>query len=100
MSRISQDQKDDEADAQIDRDGRTRDTRILRDWCPCPTPDQCQFVDTICKTCKRREGHYPETDDLSMLAVALEGGLPVARDDLPLHVWAALGMLRGRMHPR
>jgi hypothetical protein len=97
MSRILRDLHDDEQDDEIKRADRKKDTKILREWCKCPTPELCRFVDTVCTKCKRRSGHYPETTYLSALAGALEGGMSMANDELPFHVWSALGLIRGRM---
>ena len=96
--RLRRDFDDDDADEEIIREGCKQDTRIVREECKCPTPKLCRFVDTVCTRCRRRSGHYSETEQLYLLAQALEGGLPLAAGDLPFHVWVGLGMIRGRMH--
>jgi hypothetical protein len=90
-------------DARHDRkvlDGEIADsTRFLCPEWPCPTPDQCQWDGRVCLTCGRKAGLHAETLRLKGIGLALEGGMPMERDDLSLAQWQALGLVRADMRP-
>jgi len=59
----------------------------------CPMPDWCRWVDGVCQTCGKRTGLHPETVVVMDLRNALRGGMPLAREELPIWTWAVLGKL-------
>lgn len=97
LAKVRRDLDDEEHDAKVRSGELKEDTRILRDWCQCPSPDACRFTDTECSVCRRRESAYPETGALMQLAQAMLGGMPMQRDELPYATWCALGEIRSRM---
>jgi hypothetical protein len=94
MKAVRSDLDADEHDEKVKRGDLKEDTWILRDWCKCPNPERCRFVDGTCQTCSRRKSHHPETKAIRVLSRAMRGGMQVAPRELPLHTWLALGEIR------
>lgn len=93
---MREDLEDEEHDEKVRKGDLREDTRVLRDWMPCPQPDLCDFACGRCRVCGKRDGLHGETMQLTMLAKALDGGMPLQADELPFGAWIALGALRKR----
>lgn len=61
----------------------------------CPVPEPCDFdKQGICRLCQLKEDVHPDTDLLLDLVAAMEGGMPVAAEELSVHQWTAAGEIR------
>lgn len=83
------------ADIQTDEDpARTSDSPFARAG-ECPTPAPCAFTKFgICTVCGKKDAPHEETRMLIELAKAMDGGLPIAADELSVDQWVALGEIR------
>lgn len=62
---------------------------------PCPMPDLCDFdPDRTCRVCGKRSGVHPDTLAIQRLARRMDGGMPIARDELAAIQWDLLPQFR------